>query len=84
MGAEDLVITYVSRIAPEKNVDYLADAMAIVASRHPEVRMLLVGDGPTRPTLERRIGAFAHFAGYRQGEDLADHYAHRTSSPSRA
>ena len=72
---EDVVVTYVSRIAPEKNVDYLADALAIVASRRPEVRMLLVGDGPTRPTLERRIGSFAHFAGYRQGEDLADHYA---------
>jgi glycosyltransferase involved in cell wall biosynthesis len=25
--------------------------------------------------LQRRIGSFAHFAGYRQGEDLADHYA---------
>ena len=41
-----MVITYVSRIAPEKNVDYLADALAIVASRRPDVRILLVGDGP--------------------------------------
>jgi glycosyltransferase involved in cell wall biosynthesis len=72
---EDVVITYVSRIAPEKNVDYLADAFAIVAARRPEVRILLVGDGPSRPALEQRIGAFARFAGYRQGEDLADHYA---------
>jgi glycosyltransferase involved in cell wall biosynthesis len=72
---DDLVISYVSRIAPEKNVEYLADALAIVGSRGPQVRMLLVGDGPTRPALERRIGSFAHFAGYRQGDDLADHYA---------
>ncbi|HEX3451586.1 MAG TPA: glycosyltransferase family 1 protein [Isosphaeraceae bacterium] len=71
----DVVISYVSRIAPEKNVDYLADALEIVASRRPDVRMLLVGDGPTRPALQRRVGSFAHFAGYRQGEDLADHYA---------
>jgi glycosyltransferase involved in cell wall biosynthesis len=74
-GADDTVITYVSRIAAEKNVDYLAQALAIVAARRPEVRVLLVGDGPARPVLEQRIGAFAHFAGYRQGEDLADHYA---------
>ena len=72
---DDVVITYVSRIASEKNVDYLADALAIVAARRPEVRILWVGDGPARPALEQRIGSFAHFAGYRQGEDLADHYA---------
>jgi glycosyltransferase involved in cell wall biosynthesis len=74
-SADDLVVTYVSRIAPEKNVDYLADALTIVAERRPDVRILLVGDGPTRPALAQRIGHFAHFAGYRQGEDLADHYA---------
>ncbi len=71
----DVVITYVSRIAPEKNVDYLADALAIVASRRRDVRILFVGDGPSRRALEARIGTVAHFAGYRQGDDLADHYA---------
>jgi glycosyltransferase involved in cell wall biosynthesis len=72
---EDVVITYVSRIAPEKNVDYLAAALAIVASQRPDVRLLLVGDGPSRPALEQRIGSIAHFAGYLQGEVLSDHYA---------
>jgi len=72
---DDLVISYVSRIAPEKNVSYLAEALAIVAARRPDVRILLVGDGPTRGELERRIGSVAKFAGYRTGEDLADHYA---------
>jgi glycosyltransferase involved in cell wall biosynthesis len=72
---EDVVITYVSRIAPEKNVDYLAAALAIVASARPDVRLLLVGDGPSRPALERRLGSIAHFAGYLQGDALSDHYA---------
>jgi glycosyltransferase involved in cell wall biosynthesis len=72
---EDVVITYVSRIAPEKNVDYLASALAEVAAQRPEVRILLVGDGPSRAALERRIGPRAHFAGYRAGEDLAAHYS---------
>jgi glycosyltransferase involved in cell wall biosynthesis len=72
---EDVVITYVSRIAAEKNVDYLAAALAIVASRRPDVRLLLIGDGPSRPALEQRIGSIAHFAGYLQGEALSDHYA---------
>ena len=72
---EDVVITYVSRIAREKNVDYLADALAILAARRPEVRVMMVGDGPSRPALEQRIGSFTRFVGYRRGEDLADHYA---------
>ena len=72
---EDTVIGYVSRIAPEKNVDYLADALAIVAARRPDVRMLMVGDGPSRAALERRLGASARFVGYKTGEDVADHYA---------
>src|SRR5208282_5104221 len=40
-----------------------------------DVRILFVGDGPTRSDLERRIGAIARFAGYRVGEELADHYS---------
>jgi glycosyltransferase involved in cell wall biosynthesis len=72
---EDIVITYVSRIAPEKNIAYLADALAIVANRRPEVRIMMVGDGPSRPALAERMGSFTRFVGYRRGEDLADHYA---------
>lgn len=72
---EDIVIAHVSRIAPEKNVDYLADALAIVAARRPEVRVLMVGDGPSRGVLERRLGDSARFVGYKKGQELADHYA---------
>jgi glycosyltransferase involved in cell wall biosynthesis len=72
---EDVVVSYVSRIAPEKNVDYLAEALLTVAAQRPEVRVIMVGDGPSRPALEQRIGSFTRFVGYRRGEDLADHYA---------
>jgi glycosyltransferase involved in cell wall biosynthesis len=72
---DDLVISFVSRIAPEKDVAYLATALSIVAARRPDVRILFVGDGPSRGELERRMGAIARFAGYRTGADLADHYA---------
>lgn len=72
---ETPVIGYVSRIAPEKNVNYLADALSIVAERRPDVRMLMVGDGPSRAALERRLGGCARFVGYKTGADVADHYA---------
>lgn len=72
---EDVVVTYVSRIAAEKNVDYLAEALHLVAQSRPKARFLFVGDGPERPSLEARMGPHARFVGYRTGEDLADHYA---------
>jgi glycosyltransferase involved in cell wall biosynthesis len=65
----------VSRIAPEKNVEYLAEALAIVAAKRPGVRVIMVGDGPARAAVAERIGSFTRFVGYRRGEDLADHYA---------
>lgn len=74
-GPDDVVIGYVSRIAVEKNVNYLADALCQVTAARPNVRLLFVGDGPARAELERRMGAQARFVGYRTGDDLADHYA---------
>ena len=56
-------------------VDDPAATLAQVAAARPGARLLIVGDGPERPALEQRLGPFAHFAGYRKGEDLADHYA---------
>jgi glycosyltransferase involved in cell wall biosynthesis len=74
-GPDDVVISYVSRIAPEKNVSYLAEALGIVAAKRPDARVLFVGDGPAREDLQRWLGGIAKFAGYRMGQDLADHYA---------
>ncbi len=34
----------------------------------------MVGDGPARGSLERRLGPSARFVGYKSGEELADHY----------
>ncbi len=70
-----VVIGHVSRLAVEKNVGYLADALERVQAARPDVRLLIVGDGPARPELEARLGDSARFVGYRTGEDLADHYA---------
>lgn len=71
----DVVIAYVSRIAAEKNMGYLTEALARVASERPGARFLFVGDGPVRKDVEARMGPHARFVGYRTGEDLADHYA---------
>lgn len=72
---DDVVIGYVSRMAVEKNVDYLVGAFERVAAVRPQAQFLLVGDGPARADLELRMGGRARFVGYRSGDDLADHYA---------
>jgi glycosyltransferase involved in cell wall biosynthesis len=74
VGQDDLVVAYVGRLAPEKNLALLAKAFAAIAAEHPRTRMLLVGDGPSLASLRKHHPEFI-FAGMRRGEDLARHYA---------
>jgi glycosyltransferase involved in cell wall biosynthesis len=61
----------VSRLAPEKNVGFIAD----VLEQLPDARLAVVGDGPQRAELERRFNGRANFIGYLKGKDLAAAYA---------
>jgi glycosyltransferase involved in cell wall biosynthesis len=70
-AARHLLLT-VSRLAPEKNVAFLAG----VLDRFPDACLAVVGDGPQRGELERHFaGTQAHFVGYLKGEQLAQAYA---------
>ncbi|RUL88456.1 glycosyltransferase family 4 protein [Tautonia sociabilis] len=72
---QDVVIAYVGRVAVEKNVEYLAEALAEAAQKSSRARPLIVGEGPARPVLEERLRGVATVVGFRSGEELADHYA---------
>src|SRR5262249_55707283 len=66
----DRVIGTVGRLTEIKRQDVLIRAFARVAARHPESRVLLVGDGPLRAVLEALaaplgVGDRVTFAGYR-------------------
>lgn len=73
-GADTQVVICVGRLAPEKNLDLLLDATEAMREEDPQLRLVLVGDGPDRARLAQRAPT-AHFAGVRRGEDLAAHYA---------
>lgn len=73
-AADDPVVLYVGRLAPEKNLSLLFDAYEAMRQREPRARLVIVGDGPSRAALERRTTP-VHFAGIRTAEDLAAHYA---------
>jgi glycosyltransferase involved in cell wall biosynthesis len=69
---ERRLLLTVSRLAPEKNVGFLAG----VIRQLPDTCLAVVGDGPERPSLERRFaGTDTRFVGYLKGEQLAEAYA---------
>jgi glycosyltransferase involved in cell wall biosynthesis len=50
-------IAFAGRLVGQKGVDVLIEAMALVARARPEVRLLVAGEGPERPHIERLIEA---------------------------
>lgn len=73
-GPDCLVLAYVGRLAPEKNLAALLQAHAAVRAVHRDCRLLLVGAGPMQGELLAACPEAIH-AGLRDGEDLAAHYA---------
>jgi len=68
----ETMLLYVGRLASEKRVELLADALDGLSN----VRLVLVGDGPARAMLEQRlVGKPAFFAGYLHAQALAEAYA---------
>ncbi|WP_327685275.1 glycosyltransferase family 4 protein [Streptomyces sp. NBC_00467] len=65
----ELIVGYVGRLAPEKHVELLAGACAT-----PGVRVVVVGDGPSEPSLRTALPG-AVFLGRRTGADLARIFA---------
>jgi phosphatidylinositol alpha 1,6-mannosyltransferase len=67
----EVIIGYVGRLAPEKQVGRLVELCDL-----PNVRIVVVGDGPERAELEDRFqGHPVTFTGQLAGEDLANAYA---------
>lgn len=69
-----VVVLHVGRLAAEKNYSLLFRAYAAMREANPDLRFVLVGDGPLRPALQA-----AHpeclFTGFISREDLARYYA---------
>jgi len=74
IAPQETVITYVGRLASEKNLEMLLESWRLLSGRE-RCRLLLIGDGPLRLRLERDAGSGVIFAGYRHGDDLARLYA---------
>lgn len=80
LPADAPVAGHLGRLAPEKNLDYLARAVARTLSDRPEARFLVVGEGPGAETIkeifeEAGCADRLMLAGRRTGQELADAYA---------
>lgn len=72
---------FVGRVAHEKNIGFLLEALLAARQRCPEVQLLIAGEGPAMPALKERVGALGlhgavHFVGYLdRSRELPDCYA---------
>lgn len=77
--AQTPVLLSLSRLAFEKNIHTLIEAMPDIIAQRPDVQLLIVGDGPARSTLERQVrqmglGGNIQFAGEVSNDEVHHYY----------
>ncbi len=73
---EGLKLLYVGRISKEKNLPLLATVFKTLLESHPELKLIVVGDGPYLTEMRQVMaGPACAFTGYLAGEELAEVYA---------
>jgi glycosyltransferase involved in cell wall biosynthesis len=70
----DLVVLYVGRVAPEKNLGLAIESYRAMQRVNKTVRFVIVGDGPLRTALQKNYADLI-FCGVHKGEELAKRYA---------
>lgn len=73
-GGGEPIITFVSRLVPEKGIGVLAEVLHGLTQGAVAHRAVIVGDGPARAELAGRL-PHTHFTGTLAGEALARAYA---------
>ncbi len=74
LNDDDPAAIYAGRIAGEKNLSLTVKSFLAMREECPELKCVLVGDGPEREKLQAQHPDFI-FTGMKKGEDLARHYA---------
>ena len=79
-SSDNVIIIYVGRLSPEKNISLLLRAFYGAAMTYDHIRLLLVGDGPDRDNLEAQvkhmnIGSKVYFTGMIDYKDIPSYLA---------
>jgi glycosyltransferase involved in cell wall biosynthesis len=75
VGPDDLLVTCVGRIAPEKGIDVLLDAWTLLTELHDRARLVFVGGGLMESEILRRQLPGVRLAGFRRNQELSAAYA---------
>jgi glycosyltransferase involved in cell wall biosynthesis len=73
-GAGEVVLLWVGRLLPQKNLALLASAFRAARAACPAVRGVIIGDGPARAALQEQL-PWAAFPGIVEGPELRVAYA---------
>ncbi len=74
VAPEQPVLLSVGRLAREKNLDLLVRSWQAMRARRPDLKLVVVGDGPSRNALAQACPE-ALLVGAQSGDELARHYA---------
>ncbi|MHB8776853.1 MAG: glycosyltransferase [Anaerolineales bacterium] len=71
------ILLSVGRMDPEKRLDFLVDAFVGISAQHPHARLVFVGDGSAKKSVEAKVAATKvkdriHFLGMVNRADLPD------------
>lgn len=75
VGPDDLLVTYVGRLAREKNLMLLLDAWETLVPERGTAQLVLVGRGPLQDEIRRRGLPGVHVPGMMRGRELSAAYA---------
>jgi glycosyltransferase involved in cell wall biosynthesis len=75
LGPDDLLVTYIGRVAREKNLGLLLEAWETLAPERGAAKLVFVGRGPLEDEIRRREIPGVFVAGLLQGEALSAAYA---------
>jgi len=75
VGPDDLLVTYIGRVAREKNLGLLLEAWETLAPERGAAKLVLVGRGPLEEDIRRREIPGVFVSGLLQGEALSTAYA---------
>lgn len=76
---EDFAVGHVGRLAPEKNLEFLTEAVASFLARQPSAHFLVAGQGPCANSMRQHLDTLGmadrfHLLGILVGQALADAY----------
>ena len=81
LAADARLVTYIGRVAHEKNIGFLVHMFRRVLARVPQAVLVIAGEGPARAALQAQVASLGltphvHFAGYLDRDTaLLDCYA---------